>query len=101
MKLIDDGSAYGINFIITSLEFPSVKECMHYGENILPKFPERYVFALNETDADFLVDNVSLKSLKDNTVYYTDSLKNTFQLKPYIFPKKKELEEFLNQILKR
>ncbi len=101
MKLIDDGSAYGINFIITSLEFPSVKECMHYGENILPKFPERYVFALNETDADFLIDNVSLKSLKDNTVYYTDSLKNTFQLKPYIFPKKKELEEFLNQILKR
>ncbi len=101
IKLIDDGSAYGINFIITSLEFQSVKECMYYGENVLNKFPERYVFALNDSDADSLIDGVSLKSLKDNTVYYTDSLKSTFQLKPYIFPKKKELEEFLDKLLKR
>ncbi len=100
MKLIDDGSSYGINFIITSLEFQSVKECMYYGQNTLPKFPERYVFSLNDTEANNLIDEVSLKSLKDNTVYYTDSLKNTFQVKPYIFPKKTELTEFLDKLKK-
>ena len=67
---------------------------MQYGENALSKFPERYVFSLSDADGDYLIDGVSLKSLKDNTVYYTDSFKSTFQLKPYIFPKKKELEEF-------
>ena len=100
IKLFDDGSSYGINFVITSLEFQSVKECMQYGENALSKFPERYVFSLSDADGDYLIDGVSLKSLKDNTVYYTDSFKSTFQLKPYIFPKKKELEEFLAKVLK-
>lgn len=99
MKLIDDGSAYGINFIVTSLEYPSVKECLHYGDNVLSKFPERYVFAISDNDADSLIDGISLKSLKDNTVYYTDSLKNTFQVKPYVFPKKKELEEYIEKII--
>ena len=98
VKLIDDGSSYGINFIITSLEFQSVKECMYYGQNLLPKFPDRYVFSLNDNEANNLIDDVSLKSLKDNTVYYTDSLKSTFQVKPYIFPKKAELKEFLDKL---
>lgn len=98
LKLIDDGSTYGINFIVTSLEFQSVKECMQYGQNILSKFPERYVFSLNDNEANYLIDDVSLKSLKDNTVYYTDSLKSKFQVKPYIFPKKAELIELIDEI---
>ncbi|MCM1006377.1 MAG: hypothetical protein NC485_00320 [Ruminococcus flavefaciens] len=92
IKLIDDGSGFGIYFVVTSLEYQTVRESMYYGENVLSKFPERIIFSLNSNDADNLVDNVSVTGLKDNTVYYTDGVKNTFQLKPYISPKAHELK---------
>lgn len=97
LKLVDDGSAYGIHFIVSSLEYQTVKESMYYGENVLTKFPERYVFSLSDSDSDSLVDGVAVSSLRDNTVYYSDSVKNTFQLKPYIFPKVEGLKAFLDK----
>ena len=99
LKLIDDGSSYGIHFIVSSMEFQTVKECMYFGEGTLSKFPERYVFALSDNDADSLIDDVSVQSLRDNIVYYTDSIKNTFQMKPYIFPKNEILEKYLGRAL--
>lgn len=99
LKLIDDGSSYGIHFIVSSMEFQTVKECMYFGEGTLNKFPERYVFALSDNDADSLIDGVSVQSLRDNIVYYTDSIKNTFQMKPYVFPKNEVLEMYLNRTL--
>ncbi len=85
-KLIDDGSGFGIHFVVTSLDYQTVRECMYYGENILAKFPERIIFSLGSNDADNLIENVSVAGLRDNTVYFTDSVKNTFQMKPYITP---------------
>lgn len=99
IKLINDGSAYGIHFILTCTEFQSIKENMYYGENVLTKFPERFVFSLNDNDADSLIEGITVASLRDNTVYYTDSVKNTYQMKPYVFPKVDELELYLNSIL--
>lgn len=99
IKLIDDGAAYGIHFILTCTEFQSIKENMYYGENVLSKFPERFVFALNDNDADSLIEGITVASLRDNTVYYTDSVKYTYQMKPYVFPKVDELELYLNSIL--
>ena len=64
---------------------------MYYGENLLTKFPERIIFSLNANDADSLIENVSVAGLRDNTVYFTDGVKNTFQLKPYITPATSEL----------
>lgn len=95
LKIVDDGTAYGIHVIVSSLEYQSVKESMYFGENILAKFPERYVFSLNDSDAESLIEGIFVTSLKDNTVYYTDSVKNTFQLKPYVFPSIDELEAFI------
>ena len=94
-KMIDDGTGFGINFVVSSLEFQTVKECMYFGDNLLPKFPERVIFSLGTIDADMLVENVSISALRDNTVYYSDGVKNTFQLKPYIVPSAYELEQFL------
>lgn len=99
LKLIDDGTAYGIHFIVTSLEYQSVKESMYYGENILSKFPERYVFALNDNDSESLIENISVAALRDNTVYYSDSIKNTCQLKPYAFPSADELHRHIDRVL--
>lgn len=99
LKLVDDGSAYGIHFIVSSMEFQTVKECMYFGEGILSKFPERYVFSLSDNDADTLIDGVSVQSLRNNIVYYTDSIKNTFQMKPYVFPEPGVLRKYLEKVL--
>lgn len=97
-KLIADGSGFGIHFIVTSMEYTSVRESMYYGENILARFPERIIFSLGENDADSLVENVSVSGLRDNTVYFTDGIRNTFQLKPYVLPRNDRLKAFFDKI---
>ena len=69
---------------------------MYFGDNLLPKFPERVIFSLGTNDADMLVENVSIAGLRDNTVYYSDRVRNTFQLKPYITPSANDLKQFLH-----
>lgn len=97
LRLIADGSGFGIHFVVTSLEYQTVKECMYYGENTLSKFPERIIFSLGANDADSLIENVSVSGLRDNTVYFTDGVKNTFQLKPYITPSTDEVGRIFTQ----
>ena len=96
IKMIEDGSGFGIHFVVVSLEYQSVRECMYYGENILTKFPERIIFSLGSNDADNLIENVSVSGLRDNTVYFTDGVKNTFQMKPYITPSESSLKQLFN-----
>lgn len=96
LKLIEDGSGFGIHLIISSLEYQTVRDSMYYGENTLAKFPERIIFALNNNDADNLVEGVSVSGLRDNTVYFTDGVKGAYQLKPYIAPTAQELDSFLS-----
>lgn len=96
IKMIEDGSGFGIHFVVTSLEYQSVRECMYYGENVLTKFPERIIFSLGSNDAENLIENVSVAGLRDNTVYFTDGVKNTFQMKPYITPKANEIKKLFN-----
>lgn len=99
IRLMEDGSGFGIHFIVSSLEYQTVKDCMHYGENTLSKFPERIIFSLSDNDADNLVENVSVASLRDNTVYFTDGIKDTYQLKPYVAPTPEELDSFLSGVI--
>ena len=96
IKMIEDGSGFGINFVVTSLEYQTVREYMYYGENILAKFPERVIFSLGSNDAESLIENVSVAGLRDNTVYFTDGVKNTFQMKPYITPSASELKKLFD-----
>jgi len=56
---------------------------MQYGNSLLARFPERIVFSLSDMDADNLIDGVSVSNLRANTVYFSDGVKNTWQLKPY------------------
>jgi len=100
LQLIDDGSSYGIFFVVSSLEYQSVKENMYYGEDILAKFPERIVYALSDNDAGNLIDGAAVSGLRDNTVYFTDGIKATFQYKPYVMPDDvTELKIFLYMML--
>lgn len=96
--LIDSGSIHGVHIIVSSLEYQCVGECMRYGERVLGKFPERIVFSLGENDAYNLIDSVSISSLRDNTVYFTDGIKQTLQLKPYAMPDASEIESILGNL---
>jgi hypothetical protein len=100
LKLIDDGASSGIYFVVSSNECNHIKETMYMGENVLSKFPFRIIFSLNDNDADYLINNVSLASLRDNIVYFTDSVKSTFQFKPFLIPSASEIG-LLNNILHR
>ncbi|MBE6612156.1 MAG: cell division protein FtsK [Ruminococcaceae bacterium] len=95
IRMMADGSGYGIHFVVTCLEYQTVKECMYYGENLLSRFPERVIFSLAAGDADSLIEGVSVAGLRDNTVYYTDGVKNTFQLKPYTIPEPDEIRRMM------
>ena len=95
-QLIDDGSNYGMFFIISSLEFQSIKENMTYGEVTPAKFPERIIFALSNNDSDNLIDGVSVAGLRDNTVYYSDGIESAFQFKPHIMPDVIDLKKFID-----
>ena len=68
--MIDEGSSCGIYFVITSTEYTIVKETLYYSDNLLSKIPERIIFALSDSDADNLIDGVSVAQMKDNTVYF-------------------------------
>lgn len=99
IRMITDGSGFGIYFVVTSLEYQTVRETMYYGENVLSRFPERIIFSLGANDADNLIENVSVSVLRDNTVYFTDGVKSTFQLKPYVMPTPIELKNYLEQLI--
>lgn len=100
LKMIEDGSGFGIHFVVSSSDYQTVKETMRFGENVLAKFPERVVFSLSNNDADNLIDGVSVASLNSNLVYYTDSVRDTFQVKPYISPSPESLAAYFD-ILQR
>lgn len=95
-KLINEGSAYGIHFIISCTDFQAVKETMYYGRSVLNKFPDRFVFELNDNDAGMLIDGISTASLGDNTVFYSDGVKTPGQVKPYLFPSADELKAYID-----
>lgn len=97
--LIERGSMYGIYFMVSSLEYQTVRDSMcTYGENTLKHFPERVVFALSPADTEFLLDELAVSGLKDNTVYFTDGVREKLRVKPYLSPEVSELEEYLSQI---
>lgn len=98
VKMIADGSGLGINFVVSSLEYQTVHDTMFGMEKILSRFPERIIFSLGDNDAFRLIESVSISALRDNTVFYTDGVKNTFQMKPFITPSASALEEFLVSI---
>lgn len=96
LKLLNDGSTYGIYFIMSCNEFQSIKDNMLYSSNLLSKFTERFVFSLSDMDAESLIEGISVASLSDNTVYFSDMVKKTYQVKPYVFPDAERLGKYLD-----
>ena len=94
-RLVDKGSMFGIHFIVSCTDYRVVHENMLYGSNILAKFTERFVFNLNDSDGGHLIEGVSVVSLSDNTVYYSDGIKPACRIRPYLFPEAGELGAYI------
>lgn len=97
IKLIEEGSGFGVHFVVSAMDYQTVRETMYYGENVLSKFPERVIFSLGDNDSENLIENVVVSGLRDSIVYYTDGVKNTFQLKPYVFSDMREVTKFMQE----
>ena len=78
--LIESGYTYGINIVMTSPDFISIKDYM-YG--VIPKFTNRIVFGLSNSDADRVVPEAKTESLKNNIVIYYDGINPAYQFKPF------------------
>lgn len=98
-ELVDEGFGYGFAVIVSCSELQTIKEALYFGINHLAKFPDRYVFSLSNDDANYLMEGVSLASLPDNVIYYTDSIRTTCQVKPFRFPEASELDNFIEELL--
>lgn len=98
-ELADTGYTGGAFMVLSSLDYQTVNENMRFGDRALTKFPERIIFSLGENDAYNLIDGVSVASLRDNTVYFTDGVRSTFQLKPFVMMDAERLDAFLTRIL--
>ena len=101
IEMMDRGSAYGIYFTISALDYQTIRENMIMGRNyekeILKKFPNRIVYSLSDADAEALIPDVTVSGLADNTVYFTDGFQKKFQLKPFVAPTAEELKDFLKE----
>lgn len=97
IKLMESGSMYGICFVVSALEYQTVKDSMcSYGNNVIKNFPERIVFSLSQGDAQFLLDEPSISGLRDNTVYFTDGVREKLRIKPYTSPDVDALKAYLS-----
>ena len=101
IEMMDRGSAYGIYFTISALDYQTIRENLvmgrTYEKEILKKFPNRIVYSLNDQDAEALISEVTVSGLADNTVYFTDGFQQKFQLKPFVAPTAEELKVFLEK----
>ena len=95
-QLMSEGGSYGIHFVVTATDYQTIKESMYSMGDLLGKFPERLVFSLKDAECDRLVEGVSVEGLPENIVVYTDSTKNTYQVKPFAFPEVDEMDDCLN-----
>ncbi len=101
IKLFDQGSAYGIYFALSTLDYQTIRETMvtsrNYDKEILKKFPNRIISSLNDSDSQALIPDVTVDKMPDNTVYYWDGIQQKFQLKPFVAPDAEELRELLQR----
>jgi len=80
LTLLEQGYTYGINFVMSSPDYISIKEHMY---DVVPKFSNRIVFAISNSDADRIISEAKPEQIKNNIVIYHDGINPSHQFKPY------------------
>lgn len=78
--MMDNGYVYGINFVISSSDYQTIKPILI---DVLPKFPNRIIFSMNNTDAYRIIPDANTEILRSNMALYSDGVHSTLQFKPY------------------
>ncbi len=73
---------FGVNIVLTASDLTSIKEYMY---DVIPKFSERIIFELSDTDADRIISEAKIQDLPDNILLYTNGVNSTFQFKPFSY----------------
>ncbi len=101
IKLLEQGSAHGIYFALSTLDYQTIRETMvtsvSFSKELLNRFSNRIISSLNDSDAQALIPDVTVDKMPDNTVYYWDGIQQKFQLKPFVAPDAEELRELLQR----
>lgn len=80
LTLLDTGYTCGINVVMSCPDFLSIKEIIY---ECIPKFQNKILFALSDKDADRIVSEAKVESLKPNIALFYDGVNPAFQFKPY------------------
>lgn len=80
MELVEFGYMFGVNIMLTASDFTAIKEYLY---EVVPKFSNRIVFELSDSDADRIVPEAKVQDLPDNILLYTNGVNSTFQFKPF------------------
>lgn len=81
-RLLDSGYSYGINVVVTSSDFMSVKERLY---DFFSKFQNRIVFGLDGEDADRLIHGTQgqIENIRDNMAIFADGIHRPVVFKPF------------------
>ena len=80
MTLIETGYSYGINVVLSCPDLVSIKEIIY---EVIPKFQNRIVFGVSNTDADRIIQEAKTEKLKSNIVIFSDGINQSYQFKPF------------------
>lgn len=80
MTLLESGYTYGINVFMSCPDFISIKEITY---ECIPKFQNKILFALSDKDADRIISEARVESLKSNIALFYDGINPAYQFKPY------------------
>ena len=81
-RLLDSGYSYGINVVVTSSDFMSVKERLY---DFFSKFQNRIVFGVDGEDADRLIRGTQgqIENIRDNMAIFADGIHRPVVFKPF------------------
>lgn len=80
MTLIESGYSYGFNVVLSCPDYISIKDIIY---ECIPKFQNRILFAISDKDADRIVSEARVESLRSNIVVFHDGINSAYQFKPY------------------
>ena len=80
MTLIESGYTCGINVIMSTQDFISIKELIY---ECVPKFQNKILFALSDKDADRIITDAQVEKLKKNIALFYDGVNPAYQFKPF------------------
>lgn len=98
--IIKQGQSVGIHVIITASNYATVRDSI-ISSGIMNRMPKRFLFSINTDHANHLLSdaymNMDMSTLDKDTAFFSDSISNSMQIKPFVAPTVDELKEYIEE----